>query len=625
VIDVVKLPAFFSDGMVVGKKARIWGTVEAGNTLTICFINKIYNVVADTNGRFVCEMENETYGGPHELIIGERAIREVYVGRVWLCGGQSNMETPLHRTRPLLDAHIKEDTRIRVFTAAKNYDFNQPATDTAGAWHNATGDFLENLFAVPYFFARQLLDVLQDDVPVGLLCVAAGGTPIEGWLPEEIINDFPALHEKLETVRAPGYMQQLQDEATITQKQWYDELHHADELKPDDASFDDTKRWHQRTLLDDSGLSHGAVWYRKKLTLLAAPVGTPRLSLGRAQDSVKVWVNDTEVISVDYQYPPCVGVVPEGLLRIGNNEIVIRIVGSGQTPRFIPGKDYSLQLNQTNGEALRLPLDDEWECRLGAKMQPIAASPWFYGYPCGVYNYMLAPVLGFAGGYSVDGVIFYQGESNTGRPVEYATLFARFVAHLRANLGEVPVIFTQLANYIDPLGTGENWAALREQQRQCLQIPNTAMAVAIDCGEYNDLHPQDKKTVGQRLAYHALNMAYDCTLPAQGPTPTHVTQEENRLTIHFNHANGLWAKNGRPQIEIITTQGTAHYEFATIVGHTLVIMLDSIRNPIDPTGIESVRFGWTDNPPVTLYNAHNLPASPFKIYKQPNAQKWPIK
>ncbi|MCL2363519.1 MAG: sialate O-acetylesterase [Defluviitaleaceae bacterium] len=602
---MVTLPSIFSNGMVVGKKARIWGTANAGHPLTVRFAGKDYTIAADANGRFVCEMENDFYGGPHELIVGNHTIHDVYIGRVWLCGGQSNMETPLRRTRPLLDACIKDDTRIRAFTAAKNFDFNQPAADAAGSWHIATGDFLDNLFAVPYFFAREILDTLRDDVPVGLLCVAAGGTPIEGWLPEEIVRDFPALYEKLETVRAPGYMERLSDEAVSAQAQWYAQLNEADELL-DVTCGDDADGWHARALLDDTDLPHGAIWYRKKIVLPTAPVGASRLSLGRAQDSVKVRINGAEVISVDYQYPPCAGTVPEGLLRTGENEIHVRVVGSGQIPRFIPGKQYALTYTDTAGAAHRIALDGEWQCRISAEMPPIAASPWFYGYPCGVYNYMLAPVLGYAGGYSVDGVIFYQGESNTGRPAEYAALFARFVAHLRDCLGDVPVIFTQLANYIDPMSTGENWAQLREQQRQCLQIPNTAMAIAIDCGEYNDLHPQDKQTVGKRLARHALNMAYSLDLPAQGPTISHATRDDNAITLHFNHARGLWAKNGRPQIELVTAQGTTHHEHAVIAGQTLVVT-------IDPANIKKIRFGWTDNPPVTLYNAHNLPASPFEI------------
>jgi len=271
---------------------------------------------------------------------------------------------------------------------------------------------------------------------------------------------------------------------------------------------------------------------------------------------------------------------------------------------------------------------------------------------------MLAPIMG----YSIDGAIWYQGESNTASPESYKSLFTAFVKHLHQHFGEsTPVIFTQLANYIDPNGNGENWARLREQQKNCLSIPNTAMAVAIDCGEYNDLHPQDKKTVGQRLALCARHLAYNENVAYQGPIATKATIKANQannntcnnaktsntpntiakkeptspkveITIHFNNAEGLWAKNGRPIVEAIDSKGISHHLAAEIKENTLVAQLDTpissteascqSTTQVDATlanvsieipEISKLRFGWMDCPPVVLYNAHNLPASPFEI------------
>jgi sialate O-acetylesterase len=224
--------------------------------------------------------------------------------------------------------------------------------------------------------------------------------------------------------------------------------------------------------------------------------------------------------------------------------------------------------------------------------------------PTGVYNYMIAPVLG----YDIDGMIWYQGESNVAEPHAYKTLYTEFVLHLRKHYKEdLPVIFTQLANFIDPFGIpGENWATLRDQQRQCLELPHTAMAVAIDCGEWNDIHPQDKKTVGERLALCARRLAYGEDVIASGPAARKAVICNGELRISFDYGEGLWAKNGRPVVEVVDSNETVRHLYAKIEDTYLIAHVgETIAN--------RVRFGWTDCPAVVLYNACGLPASPFNI------------
>jgi len=607
----MKLPAFFSDGMVIGPSARIWGWVTPNEKVIIHFLGKEYNAVADSNGRFEVIVTADGYGGPYTMTINDRVIQDVYVGRLWLCSGQSNMEQPLSRTRPLLDAHIKEDSRIRAFQVEKNHCFDKPAEDVNGKWESASGAFLENLFAVPYFFAKVLLE--NDSTPIGLLNVAAGGTPIEGWLPEEIIRDFPAHYERLVEVQAPGFIDQLQSDSDIRIQKWHKDLSATDAglaQKWHSLDYDDST-WGNRMLLDTSGLpDQGAVWYRKKISLpkLDGPV---TLYLGRVVDSVKVYVNDQLVCSIDYQYPPCTCVLPNDLLVVGENLIVIRAVSDSNRRSFTPDKSY--ELVHMGG---RIDLNSLWKCNIGCAMPRLEPGTWFYNRPCGVYNYMLAPLLGTI----VEGVIWYQGESNTAQPHDYVTLFTAFVNHLRTHFSSIsqnphakenlPIIFTQLANFVDPFGTtGDNWAMLREQQRKCLTIPNTAMAVAIDCGEWNDLHPQDKKTVGERLALCAQRLAYKKDVIFEGPTATKAIHEDGVLTIYFDNSEGLWAKNGRPMVEIIDLEGDVLTRYAIIKNNALIINVKDILRPLS-----RVRFGWTDCPTVVLYNAYSLPASPFELH-----------
>ncbi|MCL2204788.1 MAG: sialate O-acetylesterase [Defluviitaleaceae bacterium] len=603
---MITLPAFFSNGMVIGKKARIWGKAAPGQEVGVSFLGNACTVVADGVGRFEAVLTSVAYGGPHTLTVGERVITEVYVGRLWLCGGQSNMETPLGRVRPLLGDFIKEDVRIRAFQVGKELNFDGSAEDVDGQWHTATGDFLDDLYAVPYFFARALREALGDDVPVGLLNVAAGGTAVESWLPEGIIAEYPDLYEKLEAVRAPGYLPRVQKEGEAASHAWHEALNSRDlglreewhKLPPEDSDAGN------HPLLAGTGFTYGAVWFWKRITLHALPEGVVRLDLGRAADSVCVYVNGRRVTSVDYQYPPCGCELPGGLLQEGENLIAIRLVGSGQKPHFVADKTYAL--TGPPGSGFHVDLSAGWHCRVGAEMPYLAPIPWFYSHPCGVYNHMLAPVLGIA----VEGAIWYQGESNVGNPPVYAGLFARFVNMLRKHCGaDLPVIFTQLANYLDPNCSNEAsevWAQLREQQRQCLKIPHTAMAVAIDCGEQNDIHPLDKKTVGTRLALHALKRVYGRECVTDGPTATRAQQHGDIVTVYFDHALGLWAKGGRPMVDIVTPDGKVHHVYAAVEGEVLHARVGALT-------AAKIRFGWLDCPPVVLYNAYNLPASPFEI------------
>lgn len=616
----VKLPSIFSDGMVIGKSAKIWGEARANQGVTAEFCGKKYDAVSDKTGRFEFTIQSEEFGGPFELKVEDTIISDVHVGRVWLCGGQSNMEGPLSRTRLSLGEFIKDDPRIRVFQAEKGLNFERPQKDVNGTWNSATGDFLNHMFAVPYFFARNLLsegaspEIALDDVKIGLVCIAAGGTSIEGFLPEKIVREHPEIYEKLLTMKRMDYVKNATMESENAVNSWYDELSENDKGFAEDwknPNLDDSD-WQSRVLLDPTGSPRfGSVWLRRKFNLDSTD-GEFILDFGRLENSVTIYINGNEVTNIGYMYPPCCCAVPNELLMVGENTLTVRIVGDTHTPRVVPGKDYMLL---TPGGRVDFTIG-KWKWRVGAKAKKCPESAFFYSNPCGVYNYMLAPLLG----YSAEGMIWYQGESNTGTPHSYKTLFTAFVQHIRRYFGEIPVIFTQIANYIDPHSyphvggfgaPGGYWAILREQQRQCLQIPNTAMAVAIDCGEYNDLHPADKKSVGDRLALHARRLVYGEDIVADGPTVERVEYNpvDTKITVHFNSAEGLWAKGGHPTMLVVFKDGSCHSIFCAIRGNTMESPVGSPTGTLIP---RAVRFCWADCPAVPVYNAYGLPASPFE-------------
>ncbi|MCL1884524.1 MAG: beta galactosidase jelly roll domain-containing protein [Defluviitaleaceae bacterium] len=605
---MLKLPAFFSDGMVINKEAKLWGWASPGERITANFLGNLYETNAENNGRFEITVIAPDYGGPHTLTIGEKIINDVYVGRVWICGGSSNMEEPASRSNLVLGEKIPEDNRIRMFQAERGLDFNSPADDTKGEWNTASGWFLEYMPAVPYFFARSLLE--KKSIPIGLICIPVGGTTIEGWLPSEELQSFPDLYAELEKTWQPGYIDKAQEDSDRRIKIWQSSLVAKDRglaRNWHSLEYDDSK-WESRMLFDTTHLPrNGSVWIRKRFNLSKEHLNEPvTLRFGRVENSVTVYINGIKVTEVSYMFPPCACVLPEGLLRDGENIITVRIVGDSHNPKIVAGKEYALVFPSG-----KINLNGIWKWRTGAVMPMCPPNVYLYNYPCGVYNYMLAPILG----YSIDGIIWGQGEANTAHPYDYKALFTVFSQNMRKHFGNVPIIYTQIANYVDPysynfiegFGTpGEYWAAIREQQRRCLEIPNTAMAVTIDCGEYNDLHPIDKKTVGARLALHARRLAYGEDIITDGPIVTKAEYHQGRLTIFFKHGEGLWEKGGHTLLDVIDGEGGIHRLYAAIWDNALNVIVGDMN----PT---AVRFGWADCPVVSLYNAYCLPASPFEV------------
>ena len=608
--SVMKLPEIFSDGMVIAKNANIWGYASPNQKINANFLNKNYETVCDATGRFNFFVSSENFGGPHTLTIENFTIKNVFVGRVWLCGGQSNMETPLSRTRLLLGDFISDDARIKIFVAEKGLNFESPQKNVCGEWKTATGEFLNEMHAVPYFFARELLEN-YDDAPIGLVCVPAGGTTLESWLPEKIVREHPEIHEKLVSIKKIGFVDDVTARIEKNIQSWRAALEQNDaglEKNFHAADFDDSD-WDERALIDAKGSpQHGSMWLRSKFFLKKIN-GDEILNFGRAENSVKVFVNGTEILHVTYSYPPCVCKIPAGVLREGENTIALRIIGDSSRPLVVPGKKYEIKFSDERVDFTK----NIWKWKIGAEMEKCPSGAFFFDRPCGAYNFMLAPLLG----YSCDGMIWYQGESNTGQPHNYKNLFIEFVNHIREHFGEnFPVIFTQLANYIDPHSyntvggfgaPGAYVAILREQQRQCLKIPHTAMAVTIDCGEHNDLHPVDKKTVAERLSLHARRLVYGEKIISDGPTVERIEylNDVQKVIVHFKNAEGLWAKNGHPTLMILYKDGNVFSVFAAIKNERL-------EAPIGLLTPRAVRFGWADCPSVPIYNALGLPTSPFE-------------
>jgi sialate O-acetylesterase len=618
----VVLPKLISNGMVLQreKPIDIWGWADANETLEIHFIDSMYWVQADASGNWKLKLPAHKAGGPYTLEIkatNTLTINNILFGDVWICSGQSNMELPIRRVSWNYPEEIENcnNDKIRQFLVPHTYNFNQSYTDFSdGSWKSATPETIMDFTAVGYFYAKELFQKYQ--IPIGLINTSLGGSPAEAWMSEDALLEFPMLFAEMQKFKDTTFENQIRKDDNQRIGKWYQESIQKDagyqnpELTWRAANLNDSN-WQEIEipgLWTNTNLEkiNGVVWFRKKFTISKdTDLSDALLILGRIVDADSVFINGVFVGKTSYQHPPRRYPIPTNLIQKGENTLVVRVINSSGVGGFVTNKNYEIQFKNHT-----LQLEGTWKYKLGAEMPALARQTFIRWKPGGLFNAMLAPLFN----YSIKGVIWYQGESNADRPMEYRTLFPSMIADWRNqfNQGNFPFVFVQLANYMDakPEPSESDWALLRESQYKTLQVPNTAMATLIDIGEANDIHPLNKKDVGYRLALAAKHLAYsEKEIIFSGPTYHSMQIEGNKIILTFdNIGSGIISQKGvLKQFAIAGIDKEFIWAHAKIQGDKIVVWSDSVKKPV------AVRYAWADNPEgANLYNKEGLPAVPFR-------------
>jgi len=619
----VSLPRLISNGMVLQRDSnvKIWGWAAPDEKITVNFNGKKYNATTGKCGRWVVTLSDLKAGGPYDMEINASnkiIIKDILIGDVWVCSGQSNMVLPMIRVRDLYEDVIanSENQFIRHFFVPERYDFNVPQKDLkSGQWKSVNPENILRFTATGYFFAKTLYEKYQ--VPIGLINASVGGTPVDAWLSEDALKEFPASLEVANKFRDSAYVNKIIREDKVRNDKWYNELKQLDRgfANPEKTWFDptyDASEWHTLQLpayWEDEGLEgvDGVVWFRKEIDVPFSMTGKPaRLFMGRIVDSDSVYINGKFIGTISYQYPPRKYDVPKDLLKAGKNIIVVRVINNIGLGGFVKDKPYKL----ITGDEV-IDLKGQWQYKLGAKMEPLQGTNFVQYNPLGLYNGMIAPLLN----YKIKGVIWYQGESDTHRPFEYKKLFSALINDWRQkwNQGDFPFLFVQLQNFMEakdePLES--NWAGLREAQLKTLSVSNTGMAVAIDIGEWNDIHPLNKEDVGKRLALAAFKVAYgDEDVIYSGPIYKCMKIKGNKIIVTFTNTGGGLIIKGGGKLKYFAICGPDRkfiWANAKIEDNKVIVWNDNIDGPV------AVRYAWADNPEgANLYNKEGLPASPFR-------------
>ncbi|MFL6682797.1 MAG: sialate O-acetylesterase [Burkholderiaceae bacterium] len=621
----VHLSEVFGEHMVLqrDRPLAVWGSATPGQTLTVELGGRQARTHVGADGRWRVQLAALPAGGPHRLrVIGDQTVEvgDVLMGDVWLLGGQSNMEFTLAGSDTgAQEVASPQNPQLRQLRVPLRASVRPEAEIAPAPWVVAAPGKVGEFSAIGYHFARRMQAV--QGVPIGLIDAAWGGSMLETWVRRDVALQDPDLAPAVRALPADlatfnnALRQRLHDRVAAWQPGLPVEGVDASRWS---AAADIDGRWptlQAPALWEDQGLAEldGVVWLRKQVRLSAAQAaGTAELHLARVDDCDEVWVNGQRVggqCGYDKlrQYT-----LPAGLLRPGANWIAVRVTDTGGGGG-IYGDAGTLRLDTPAGV---VPLAGAWRARV--EQVAVSGQPTANGAPTLAHNGLIAPLHGLA----VRGVLWYQGETNAGRAAAYADTFKRLIQDWRGQFGDpdMPFLFVQLASFM-PLASNQpgsgSWAELRASQAAALALPHTGMATAIDVGDADDIHPRNKRTLGQRLAAVALHELGLRAAPASGPQLLGHEAGGGGIVLRFGAtAGGLRTAVAGEAPRGFYLAGADHRWVpaeARLDGDRIVL-----RSPAVPAPL-AARYAWVDNPSeANVIGGDGLPLPPLRT------DTWPL-
>ncbi|NND05300.1 MAG: 9-O-acetylesterase [Saprospiraceae bacterium] len=621
----VQLPRLFGDHMVLQRDEPIpiWGKASIGEEINIRFDGKQYQSLADEHGKWQTTLDAHPAGGPYDICISGQdttILNDALIGDVWVCSGQSNMQWQVRQTSfTESDSNFISRNHLRFLTVQIDTDYLPRDEIKGGQWEILSTENLNKFSAVAYHFGSHLERALS--VPIGLISSNLGATTIETWMSNEALLQFEQFAPDIEPIVASGRnFAKVRNQFDQIKEDWEMAYY----LRGPGIEGDwhlpttDLKSWKKikaPSLLEAQGLYNfdGAVWYRKSFDLPDDfKKDTLMVSLGQIDDYDITWVNGTMVGETYGRHNHRTYSVARSLLRKNNNVLVIRAFDLGGIGGF-----------STNAFWAPPMVHGTWLMKSGYSInsntfpvpQTVNVSP--FSSPGVLFNANIAPLTQLA----VKGVIWYQGEGNVMRAAEYRDLFPELIHDWRNkwNRPGLPFLFVQLANYYpeNESPSDSEWAELREAQALALEVDHTGMAVTIDIGEAQDIHPKNKREVGVRLAKSALGVVYGKDNEYVGPTYKSMRVENNKVVVIFDHVgSGLVTRDKYGYIRGFALAGKDQQFFwakAELSGNEVVVTSKHVDLPV------AVRYAWSNNPgAIDLYNKEGLPVVPFRT------DSWPL-
>ena len=628
----ITLPQMFQSGMVLqrGKPIPVWGHAMPGQQVVIQWNKRSYTTTANDQGHWRIDLPKTKAGGPYTMEVKSDSqtihFSDILVGDVWLCSGQSNIDVTIERVYPQytdeIDHFSNNNVRLfRVQNETSTHGLKDDIRPTAINWKPLTKENAWFFSAVGSFLGKQMQE--KTKVPQGIIVNSWGGTPIEAWISaDSLAVDYPMLMTKLAFYQSDDYVHAQTQTNNEANKRWEELLNNKDDIQNYSLPSYEDSGW---TTINQNGWSwrgNGSVWLRQHITIDKAHAGKPaRLLLGTLFDQDITYLNGKEIGHTYYQYPPRRYDIPEGLLREGDNVIAVRFINKYGAAHFIPEKPYLIafgddRFSQNPMPKDVIPLSHTWKFHLGAEMPSCPSGDVsLQNLPTTLYNAVVHPLAPYA----INGIVWYQGESNTGNPAPYADFLKKLMGCWRDlwQDQQMPFVIAQLANYDGRQQTGNpspitaqneptnsNWAQLREAQRLVAKAdPYAELAVLNDLGETIDIHPLRKKEVAERVGRCFDRLIYNNKVKLSPEVvSTTITGTHIQLTLDQPIQEGALYT-----FEVADEGHIFHNVEAIGMGNVITILNFAFK----PT---AVRYAWKDNPlQANVRSLTGLPMSSFEL------------
>lgn len=617
----IVLPPFFSDHMVLQQQCEtpVWGEAKPMKTVkvTTSWDGKTYVTKADKEGKWKINVATPVAGGPYEITLtdgSKLSLKNVMIGEVWICSGQSNMEMPLEGWGKIYNyqQEIEQANHPNIrLLHVEHVTSTRPETEIKvrnNSWEVCSPATIPNFSATAYFFGREIAE--KQNVPVGLIHTSWGGTNVESWISGKMLKEMPDFAQiAVDVQQMAADKQTLKAEYEQVLTAWNNRFDKGlSEGKPVRASVSlDDGAWSEMAFPGevDARLADfdGVVWVRREVEIPASWAGKEvQLFLGAIDDNDITYWNGREVGRTDGPANQRKYVIPGKQVKAGKATLAVRVLDTGGGC----GIHGDLLLRSSKGEEISLA--GNWKFEVAADTHKVGSLPVDRSsdpnLPTSLYNAMIHPLVP----YGIRGAIWYQGENNASRAYQYRELFPMVIENWRKEWNkEIPFYYVQLANFMQQKSEpGESeWAELREAQTRTLAVKNTGMAVIIDKGDANDIHPKDKQTVGHRLALIARANTYGEKVSCSGPMYRSYQVEGDKIVLSFDHTDGGLKSLDGGELKGFAIAGRDHkfhWAKAEIVGDKIVVSApDAVPYPV------AVRYAWADNPVCNLYNGAGLP------------------
>lgn len=626
----VVLPSVFTDNMVLQQKTDItfYGDATKNKQLTVKtgWNGKEYHTEADGQGKWSLKIPTPAAGGPYEITFSDGKklqLKNVMIGEVWFCSGQSNMEMPVAGWGKVMnyEQEIAEAAypAIRLFQVKKNTSLAplKEVESTLGGWQECSSATVPEFSALAYFYARALWKELN--VPIGVIDCTWGGTPAEAWTNHETLRQVMGFREEMDKLERLGFDPNRMEQAYSEERAHWQSLFTekdkgmengklcwtAPSLSEEDwQTISLPGYWEGKGLKDFDGI----IWFRRSLEIPAEWAGKPlTLRLGMIDDEDITYFNGVEIARGAGYMTPRTYTIPAKLVKAGKAVLAVRVSDFGGEGG-IHGKAEELYVE---ADGKRISLAGDWKYRIGLSLKgfpPAPVSPiQSSSYPTVLFNAMVKPWTAFP----IKGVIWYQGEANVGRSEQYGDLFPALITDWRRQWrSNFPFYFVQLANFMESkkIQPNSEWAALCEAQTKALKLDQVGMAVTIDIGLADDIHPKNKQEVGRRLALLALAGSYGKNVSSSAPVFQNYIIKGDKMELDFGQKqDGFKIKDTTLKGFTIAGPDRVFYSAEAMVQNgKIIVSSPKVSVPL------AARYGWADNPDCNLYGENGLPVAPFR-------------